>query len=87
MRSNIFRLIVIKSKNARTAPIEEIKDSDEEEGEELDEEDDIEDDYLDLPFDCKTEIMRAKKTALQNKASRVQWSGEDVLVDYDPDEA
>ena len=36
-------------------------------------------------MDCKTEILKAKKNALQSKLNAVQWSGQDVLTDFDPD--
>ena len=52
---------------------DEIKDSDseEEKNNKEDEEDKIDDDFLDLEFDCETEIMRAKKNALQRKVSKI----------------
>jgi hypothetical protein len=62
---------------------EEESDSDDEE---IDSDfgDDIQDDFLDWPIDCRIEVMKAKKQALSGKRNIVQWSGQDVLQDYDP---
>lgn len=88
VRSTLFREIVIKYKNSRNQSADDIKESDEEdEGQGDDDEDEIDDYFHDLEFDCRTEILKSKKSALSKKISITQWSGEDVLEDYDPKES
>jgi hypothetical protein len=80
---------VLKRKNARDKSGDDIKDSDDEDEKEKEqeEEDEIDDDYHDLEFDNTIEILRSKKSSLQVKVSHVQWSGQDVLENFDPKEA
>ncbi len=57
---------------------EEEEDEEENEGEELP------DDFLDREIDSRLEITRAKNLACQVKKNRLEWSGQDVLIDKDP---
>jgi hypothetical protein len=72
--------------------IEKNEEGDDDEEEEVEEEDstsedEINDDFLDWPLDCRVEILKAKKMALASKQNIVQWSGQDVLTDFDPQHA
>jgi hypothetical protein len=70
------------------------EDADEEEEEEEEEEDSddeeqgvVKDDFLDLNLDFEREIRRAKdESSLLKKFDQI-WSGQDVLLDYDPSSA
>ena len=66
---------------------DEDKDSgkDEDEDSEEDEFGDVfQDAFLDWPVDGRVEVLKAKKQALSGKKNLVQWSGQDVLLDFDP---
>jgi hypothetical protein len=66
---------------------EELKDDDEDDSDEDEDSSDDEnnkDDFLDLDFDCNFQIMSAKHYSTNMKKSFVQWSGQDVLEDFDP---
>lgn len=57
---------------------EEEDEKDEEEEEESSDEDEVntvKDDFIDWPMDCRVEILKSKKNALQSKNNTVQWSG------------
>jgi hypothetical protein len=86
VRSRLFKESVIKRKNILHKSIDDIKDSDDDDDDD-DDEDDIDDDFHDLEFNNTIEILRSKKSSLQLKVSSVQWSGQDVLENYDPKEA
>jgi hypothetical protein len=102
-RSNLFRMILITRKNRVTEKeltdnphltgmldiYEDEEENEESEGEEdsSDEDDVIKDDFLDWPLDCKTEVLKAKKQGVSRKLNLVQWSGQDVLENYDPSHA
>ena len=64
------------------------KEEDEEEDDDEDDDDDDQenffDDFLDLKFNNRAEIERAKKDVRAQKKQVVEWSGQDVLIDYDP---
>ncbi len=74
VRSTLFKESVIKRKNILHKSIDDIKDSDDEEDMD-DDDDEIDDDFHDLEFNNTIEILRSKKSSLQVKVSRVQWSG------------
>jgi U3 small nucleolar RNA-associated protein 14 len=67
-------------------------DQDAESEEEEDEEDDdddgdknaIKDDFLDMPLDFVGNIRKAKLESAGKKRSETTWSGQEVLLDYDP---
>lgn len=73
MRSLIFRTIVIRRRNEKSAIgekdkllEEDIKDSDEDDEDkiEVDDDDQLRIDDFFIDFDCSTEVFRAKKKAL-----------------------
>ena len=64
---------------------DEKEEDEEEESSDDDEINAIKDDFIDWPIDCRVEVLKSKKNALSSKNNTVQWSGQDVLTDFDPD--
>lgn len=55
-------------------------DEEEDDDESSDEEDRITDDFLDMPID----FMGVIATAKREEKAEVTWSGQEVLLDFDP---
>mmetsp|Transcript_9965 Transcript_9965/g.9882 ORF Transcript_9965/g.9882 Transcript_9965/m.9882 type:complete len:123 (-) Transcript_9965:42-410(-) len=70
LRSNLMKPKVMKAKLGpnRLIYFPDVPDSDEEDEKE-EEEDEIQDEFLDLPFICEIEVMKAKKNSLAKKIS------------------
>lgn len=61
-----------------------INDDDDDEDEEEEVMQDYKDDFLDREFNMFNEINRAKKEGEGTKKNILEWSGQDVLNDFDP---
>lgn len=60
------------------------EDSAAEEEEDSDEENAIKDEFLDMPLDFYQHINKARLDDAARKKNEHVWSGQDVLLDYDP---